>query len=444
MQAAKHQSIELAAHLHGRRRAILEAWWRAAEGDPTLTTMSALSRNQFYDHIPEVLDAFERKLSAENTDQTLAAADEETQRAAEHGLHRWQLGYRQHEVMYEWKHLQLCLVDELEQYVSSHPNLEPVVMTAARRALAELCSEGVCESASQYARLQQAEAAGRVRDLERAIQELEDLDHSRLDVWREAAHDLRGEVGIVKNVTTVLRHRDLSDELRERSLALLESSVASLIVLLNDLLDLSRLEAGKDRRKVEAFDVGQLLNELCTSMRTLASDRSLFLQSDGPPSLQVEGDPVKTRRIAQNLLLNALKYTEQGGVRVSWEEVRIGALERWVLSVQDTGPGFAHGPVTPIAHVLKEATDEAKMIQEKKETTGASTSGAASAAPLPSESPHRSTEDGPGEGIGLSIVKRLCELLDASLELETAEGKGTVFRVVFPRRYDSGLPDCPG
>jgi signal transduction histidine kinase len=398
--------------------------------------MSALSRAQFYDHIPEVLDAFEQKLSAENTSQSLAAANKETQRAAEHGLHRWQLGYRQHEVMYEWKHLQLCLVDELEQYGRCHPILQPSVMTAARRALAELCGEGVCESASEYARLQRAEAAGRVHDLERAIRQLEDLDHSRLDVWREAAHDLRGEVGIVKTVTTVLRNPGVSDELRDRSLATLENSVGSLIVLLNDLLDLSRLEAGKDRRKVEPFDVSELFNELCRSLRTLASDRDLFLQSDGPPSLGVEGDSVKTRRIAQNLLLNALKYTTQGGVRVSWGEVRVGGLERWVLSVQDTGPGLAHGPVTPIAHVLKEATDEAKTIQEKKESTDASTSGAASAAPLPSESPHRSNEDGPGEGIGLSIVKRLCELLDASLELETAQGKGTVFRVVFPRRYD--------
>jgi signal transduction histidine kinase len=79
-------------------------------------------------------------------------------------------------------------------------------------------------------------------------------------------------------------------------------------------------------------------------MRPLATDRGLFLESHGPTALQVEGDAVKTRRIAQNLLLNAIKYTEQGGVRVSWEEVTAGELERWVLSVQDTGPGFADGP----------------------------------------------------------------------------------------------------
>lgn len=437
MEQAKKELAALAAHLRARRRAILEAWRRAAERDPTLTTMSALSRSQFNDHIPEVLDAFERKLSAETPDRTVEAAEEQKEGASGHGLHRWQLGYRQREVMYEWRHLHLCLVDELERYASNHANLQPSVMPSARRALAELCSEGVCESASQYARLRQTEAAGRVRDLEQAMQQLQALDQSRLAVWREAAHDLRGNVGIVKNAATVLRSKDLPEHMRDRSIVLLERSVTSLVALLNDLLDLSRLEAGRDERRVAAFDVTEILGELCTSIQQLAADRGLFLESHGPPALHVEGDAVKTRRIAQNLLLNAIKYTEQGGVRVSWEEVTAGELERWVLAVQDTGPGFADGPVTPIAHALKEATDEAKTVQEKVESSGPSSTDGASARPLTSQSNHRSTDETSGEGIGLSIVKRLCELLDASLELETGRGKGTVFRVVFPRRYDA-------
>ena len=437
MPSEKEQLTALAAHMRARRRGILETWRRAADRDPTLTTMSALSRAQFNDHVPEILDAFERKLSAESPARTAQAADEQREGAAGHGLSRWQLGYRQREVMYEWRHLHLCLVDELERYASNGADLLPTVMPKARRALAELCSEGVCESASQYARLQQTEAAGRVRDLEQAVQQLQILERSRLTVWREAAHDLRGNVGIVRNVTTVLRNRDLPEGARDKSMALLESGVTSLMVLLNDLLDLSRLEAGRDERRVEPFDVSQILSELCTSMQQLATDRSLFLESHGPAELAVEGDVVKVRRIAQNLLFNAIKYTEHGGVRVSWEESNVGELGRWVLSIQDTGPGFADGPVTPIAHALKEATDEAKAVGENSKPGNASSTDGASAAPLASQSKHRSTDETPGEGIGLSIVKRLCELLDASLELETGRGKGTVFRVVFPRQYEA-------
>jgi len=435
MEQAKEELATLAAYLRARRRPILETWRRASERDPTLTTMSALTRSQFNDHIPEILDAFERKLSAENLGRTLQAAEEQKEGAAGHGLHRWQLGYRQREVMYEWRHLHLCLVDELERYASSHANLQPSVMPAARRALAELCSEGVCESASQYARLRQTEAAGRVRDLEQAMQQLQALDQSRLAVWREAAHDLRGNVGIVKNAATALRSKELTDDMRDRSIEMLEKGVTSLVVLLNDLLDLSRLEAGRDERRVAAFDVAEILGELCASMQQLAADVGLFLEAHGPPTLHVEGDAVKTRRIAQNLVLNAIKYTEQGGVRVSWDEVKVGELERWMLNVQDTGPGFSGGAVTPIAHALKEATDESKTVREKVESSSPSSTDGASAPPLTSQSNHRSTDETPGEGIGLSIVKRLCELLDASLELETGRGKGTVFRVVFPRRY---------
>jgi signal transduction histidine kinase len=437
MQSAKEELGALAIHLRARRRAILEAWRRAADRDPTLTTMSALSRSQFYDHIPEVLEAFERKLSAESFEGTMKAAEEQREGAAGHGLHRWQLGYLQREVMYEWRHLHLCLVDELERYASSHAGLQAPVMPAARRALAELCSEGVCESASQYARLQQTEAAGRVRDLEQAIQQLQDLERQRLTVWREAAHDLRGNVGVVSNAATALRNRDIPEQARDRSILMLESSVTSLVVLLNDLLDLSRLEAGEDKRRVAAFDASQVLGELCTSMQSLAANRGLFLETRGPSALTVEGDAVKTRRIAQNLLLNAIKYTEQGGVRVTWEDADAGELGRWVLSIQDTGPGFADGAVTPIAEALKEATDQAKAVEDKVQPGDALSVNAGATPPLASQSNHRSADEAPGEGIGLSIVKRLCELLDASLELETGRGKGTVFRVVFPRRYDA-------
>src|SRR5262249_57579873 len=130
-----------------------------------------------------------------------------------------------------------------------------------------------------------------------------------------------------------------------------------------------------------------------------------FLAAEGPASLQIEGDAIKTRRIAQNLLLNALKYTEQGGVRVSWAETKVGDLERWVLNVQDTGPGFANGSVPPITQVLKEATDEAKLVEKEQESPDAG-GGVASAAPLQSQSAHRPNDEATGEGLGLSIANR--------------------------------------
>jgi len=424
----------VASHFAARRDELLERWREAADRDPQLTTASALSRAQFYDHIPAVLDAFERRLRAQRRDEKAAAADDQREGAAGHGMHRWQHGYQQREAMREWRHLQLCLVDELEAFGLAHPELGTGAMSTARRALAELCSEGVCESADQYAQLQQAQAAGRVRDLQRALAALGDLETRRAATWREAAHDLRGTLGIVKNATVTLDHPDAPDGARAQTLSTLQRGVAAMQALLNDLIDLARLEAGQERRETAPFDAAALLAELCLGTRPLAAGRGLALAATGPATLPVEGDRLKTYRIAQNLLLNAVRYTERGGVAVRWAPDPGDESARWVLCVQDTGPGLQAESAAPLAQALKAATEEAQAVGDQAEAAGKPSAEAEPAPLLRSQSAPPSREPA-GEGIGLAIVKRLCELLDASLELHTERGTGTTFRVIFPRRY---------
>jgi signal transduction histidine kinase len=150
----------------------------------------------------------------------------------------------------------------------------------------------------------------------------------------------------------------------------------------------------------------------------------------------VEGDAVKAQRIAQNLLLNALKYTLRGGVTVSWGDSRPNDPNRWMLCVTDTGPGLHTGSGAPIAGALEAATEEARQIDEPVHTGSkgaADDTTSQSAAALDAHRVHQER----GEGIGLAIVKRLCELLDASIEMDSTPGEGTAFRVVFPRSYGS-------
>jgi signal transduction histidine kinase len=419
----------LASYLDERREAILAAWQRAVDLDPSLTTPSSLSRAQFNDHIPDVLDSFERKLTARRVSEETAAEREQRETASDHGLIRWQQGYNQYETMLEWGHLQLCLLDELETYASAHPE-STQAMVIARRELAVLCSQGVSESAARYTRMQQAEAAGSVADLERALAHLNELQAQRAESWREATHDLRGSLGAISNATAVREAPGVSEATRLRMSQIVQRGLASLSALLNDLTSLARLEAGQEKREVAAFDAASAIGDLCASAESVAAERRLFLIAEGPRPLLVEGDAVKTQRIAQNLLLNAIRYTERGGVKVTWLDA---GPDRWALCVQDTGPGFEHVDVPQLAVALKEATEEARNIEENSEPTDDASVQVAPAPTLPSRSSHR--DPGTGEGIGLSIVKRLCELLDATLELETAAGRGTTFRVVFPRRY---------
>ncbi len=431
------QLVALASHLNQRRDSILATWRNEVKRDRRLTNSSALSSAQFYDHIPAILDAFERNLSARETADLLGATEDQKEIAAEHGLHRWHHGYNQQEVMREWGHLHLCLVGELESYDAAHLELPRDVMAFARLTLARLCSDGVNESASRYARMQQIEAASRVRDLELALAQLRELDRQRADTWREAAHDLRGKLGVVKSVTEVLNDDRVPESERGEFRMMLQQGVSSLQALLEDLIVLSRLEAGHDQRNIARFDAGAMLEELCAAMKPMATERNLFLELEGPSLFMVQGDAVKTQRIAQNLLLNAIKYTEQGRVKIGWGEVAPHAYERWMLYVQDTGPGFEGGSVTPLAEAIKKSTEEVQVVEQEAQKAGQDSTFVAPAPVLSSESMHRPDYQAPGEGIGLSIVKKLCELLDASLEFETERGKGSTFRVILPRRYDT-------
>lgn len=426
---------DLADYLLSRRGAILENWRHAVDKDPELTAASSLARKEFFDHIPAVLDAFDKRLRARYGSEEAEATEEQRERAAEHGLHRWHHGYNQRDVMREWTHLHLGLVRELENYLDLNNRAGGgPAMAIARRALAQLCSDGVNESAARYAELQQAEAAGRIEDLQQALTSLAELERKRTESWRWAVHDVRGNFGVIKNIADQLNGDGTEETLKAEFLALLQKSVASLHVLLNDLLVLSRLEAGQEQRDIQSVDAAVLLKKLTDSFQPLAAERGLWLRTEGPATLPVQADAINIQRIAQNLLLNALKYTREGGVTLSWQALETDGLRRWALTVRDTGPGLLRGSAAPLAHAIEESTAEAKAVDESD--------GRALVAPVsPAQAPQKTSAAPraslpPGEGIGLAIVKRLCELLDATLELESESGRGSAFRIVFPRAYD--------
>jgi signal transduction histidine kinase len=425
----------LAAHLHQRRQAMLAAWSRSAQGDSKLTTASTLSRAQFYDHMPNMLDALERELRSTHIGETLSASREETTNAEGHGLQRWQQGYNEQEVMREWIWLNECLADELENYAAARTQVAPEVMSSAWRLVSRFLVTGMSESVGQYARLQRADASARLRALDEAHRALASLEQQRAEAWREATHDLRGNLSIVHNVASVLHSKGAQARPLETWFRMLKRSVASLHALLNDLTSQARLDAGREQRAVQPFDAAQALDELCASSQAIAGEHGLYLKSEGPASLLVEGDRVKTCRIAQNLLLNALQYTKQGGIRVTWEDAGTDT-GRWMLCVQDTGPGLGTSATAPLSVALDAATRDMQQIENRATERGL---GADNPDKAPTLESHSSPVSGrPGEGIGLAIVKRLCELLDATLELQTEPGKGTTFRVTFPRSYPKG------
>lgn len=441
LDLTQSQCIALAADLRRSREALLSAWHQCVEADPELTTASSITAAQFTDNVPRVLDAFERELTASTESREHQATLEQREGASEHGLQRWQQGYDLRETMREWGHLHRCLLDYLEHYAEEHAELEPAVMRRARAALVRLCGDGACESAARYTLLQQAEAAGRMRDLETVVYELRTLERQRVEMLREAAHDLRGSVSVITSASAVLA-RSTSEEVRRDFYKVLDRGIHSARSLLSDLIDLTRLEAAQDPVRIESFDVSEMLRDLGESLRLEAAERGLFLKVDGPSSLLILGDRVKVRRIVQNLALNALKATTEGGVALSWEPPATRADPRWTLVVADTGPGIHGRHATPLTDALSEATEQAHHEETSEHQ---SPEPAVLGAPF-----RRATGPGParesGEGIGLSIVKRLCELLGVAIELESAPQRGTVFRLSIPMELPApggphGSPD---
>jgi signal transduction histidine kinase len=290
-----------------------------------------------------------------------------------------------------------------------------------------LVNETISESAGQYERMQQAEAAGHVGDLRGALASVHQIERHRSTLFHQAVHDLRNDVVGVSLAAVQLGKVDMAGTDRVESATYLKQAVQGLNTMLEELMELARLQAGQETRRIAAFDAAVLLHELCAAHQPYARESRLFLAVEGPARLTVEGDAEKTRRLAKNLVGNALKYTPCGGVSVTWGQEK----ETWWLMVKDTGPGLLSGPGSPLVTGLQQATASAK---ESDERTAAGEGEASKVLPPPTDaasaeapSPHQA-----GEGIGLSIVKRLCELLDASIEIASSAEAGTTFRVVFP------------
>lgn len=382
----------LADYLAAHRGDILAALGMAVAADPELTSSDDLSRSQFLDHIPQVLDQFEDHLRERVRSGSAPLDGNDSTPSVEHGRHRWKQGYDLREVILEWGHLHGCLLNALEDARATLPGLPRDALSSAGGALAVLINTAIADSAEQFARLQQKDAIRAFNDLESAVERFAENSRSRRSLWRDSAHDLRGQLSLITSAASLLEDPGLDEPLRAESVGMLQSGTRTFKEMLAGLLEHAQMDTDREERRLDAFDAATLLSGLCAASQPLARERGLSLRSSGPARLSVEGDRGKVQRIAQNLLLNALAYTSHGGVTMTWQE---NGSSWWSFQVRDTGPGL----------------------------------------PADGNRPRAGGTGAAGEGIGLAIVHRLSELLGARVEVESTPGKGTVFTVTLPARY---------
>ena len=240
------------------------------------------------------------------------------------------------------------------------------------------------------------ELAGKNRDLAQA---------SRLksEFLANMSHELRTPLNAVLGYEALLR-REVYGEVNPRQREALEGIAETgghLLELINDLLDLSKIEAGKMEVRLETVDLGELLEELGRSVEPLVRGKGFAFGVAAPEPLpRVLTDRDKVRRVLLNFLSNAIKFTKSGRVGLR-AEVREGG-EEIALSVVDSGIGIPDDQLATIFEDFRQGDGSA------------------------------SREFG-GTGLGLSISLRLARLLGARIEVETSVGTGSTFVLVLPR-----------
>ena len=213
------------------------------------------------------------------------------------------------------------------------------------------------------------------------------------------SHEIRTPLNGVLGMAQAMAMDTLTPVQRDR-LEVIRESGEALLAILNDVLDLSKIEAGKlDLEEIE-FDLGELVRGAQAAFTSLANKKGLSFafDVDGAEGVYL-GDPTRLRQILYNLLSNALKFTETGEVRVT-AAYRDGSLR---LAVSDTGIGMAPEALGQLFHAFVQADA----------TT---------------------TRRFGGTGLGLAISRELVELMGGAIEVESALGKGTTFEVSLPLR----------
>lgn len=225
------------------------------------------------------------------------------------------------------------------------------------------------------------------------------------------SHEIRSPMNAILGFSELLEPEGLTPKQSQYVRAIRDSG-ASLLQLINDILDLSKLEAGKLELHPDPTDMRDSCEFLRTVFGQQAVMKSLQLQFELSPNLPraLLLDRLRLRQVLVNLLGNAMKFTERGCVktRVSWRSEENGEVGTLLIDVKDTGIGI---PADKLEEVFQ------PFVQADS----------------------RRTAEKEGTGIGLTIVKRVTELMGGSLAVESTVGQGTTFHLRFPDVAVSGL-----
>ncbi len=246
----------------------------------------------------------------------------------------------------------------------------------------------------------------KVDELAKLNMQLYETNRIKSDFMATMSHELRTPLNSILGFSDVLRSIDALDEKQKRYVQNIQKSGRLLLEMINNVLDLAKVESGKMELRLTSFDVRRVIGAQCDMARPLSEKKNIDLleeiQPDLPPMHQDQG---RIQQILNNLLSNAIKFTPEGG-RVKVVAAR-DSQGRLVMQVIDTGVGIAE--------------EDQQAIFEKFRQGRTSVPGG-----------DAMTREYGGSGLGLSICRELCNLLGGEVAVQSELGMGSTFTVRLP------------
>lgn len=238
--------------------------------------------------------------------------------------------------------------------------------------------------------------------LEAATRKAMSANRAKSEFLANISHELRTPMNGILGMLDIVLDDELPPAHREQ-LDIAKGCANTLLALLNDLLDLSKIEAGKMMLEHIAFDVRLLAEDCSREMLARARQKGLEIEflADAAVPARILGDPLRFRQILYNLLSNAVKFTDRGRVEVSLTAVEREGKEWLTLTVRDTGAGIAPGKLEDIFEDFTQADGSVSRRYG-------------------------------GTGLGLAITRRLVRMYGGTINVESRVGEGSTFRVEIP------------